>query len=83
MPAFDKGWGANPSSTLAAFWSDSTSAAKCPQAWGVQLWWGSSLPCLWEIKKLGPSGSDSGGLLADLLEGARRRNLSANSLRSL
>ena len=28
----------------------------------------------------GPSGSDSGGLLADLLEGARRRNLSANSL---
>ena len=28
----------------------------------------------------GPLGSDSGGLLADLLEGARRRNLSANSL---
>jgi hypothetical protein len=27
-----------------------------------------------------PSGSDSGGLLADLLEGARRRDLSANSL---
>ncbi|HEY5706733.1 MAG TPA: hypothetical protein VIS96_14295 [Terrimicrobiaceae bacterium] len=27
-----------------------------------------------------PSGSDVGGLLADLLEGARRRNLSANSL---
>ena len=27
-----------------------------------------------------PSGSDSGGLLADLLEGARRRNLSENSL---
>jgi hypothetical protein len=26
------------------------------------------------------AGSDSGGLLADLLEGARRRNLSANSL---
>ena len=28
----------------------------------------------------GPSGSDSGGLLADLLECGRRRNLSANSL---
>ena len=28
----------------------------------------------------GLSGSDSGGLLADLVEGARRRNLSANSL---
>jgi hypothetical protein len=28
----------------------------------------------------GPLGSDSGGLLADLLEGARRRNLSVNSL---
>ena len=28
----------------------------------------------------GPSGSDSGALLADLLEGARHRNLSANSL---
>jgi hypothetical protein len=27
-----------------------------------------------------PSGSDIGGLLADLLEGARRRNLSSNSL---
>jgi integrase len=27
-----------------------------------------------------PSGSDVGGLLADLVEGARRRNLSANSL---
>jgi hypothetical protein len=31
-------------------------------------------------REAGPSGSDSGGLLADLLEGARRRNLSANSL---
>ena len=31
-------------------------------------------------QEAGPSGSDSGGLLADLLEGARRRNLSANSL---
>jgi hypothetical protein len=31
-------------------------------------------------EEAGPSGSDSGGLLADLLEGARRRNLSANSL---
>ena len=30
--------------------------------------------------ELKPSGSDIGGLLADLLEGARRRNLSANSL---
>jgi hypothetical protein len=30
--------------------------------------------------ELKPSGSDVGGLLADLLEGARRRNLSANSL---
>ena len=27
-----------------------------------------------------PKGSDFAGLLADLLEGARRRNLSANSL---
>jgi hypothetical protein len=27
-----------------------------------------------------PSGSDIGGLLADLVEGARQRNLSANSL---
>src|SRR4029077_14922808 len=31
-------------------------------------------------REAGPSGSDSGGLLADLLEGASRRNLSANSL---
>jgi hypothetical protein len=31
-------------------------------------------------QEAGPSGSDSGGLLADLLEGARRRNLSPNSL---
>ena len=31
-------------------------------------------------QEAGPSGSDSGGLLADLLEGARRRNLSTNSL---
>jgi integrase len=31
-------------------------------------------------QEAGPSGSDSGGLFADLLEGARRRNLSANSL---
>jgi len=35
---------------------------------------------LGENEQAGPSGSDSGGLLADLLEGARRRNLSANSL---
>jgi hypothetical protein len=33
-----------------------------------------------ENQEAGPKGSDSGGLLADLLEGARRRNLSANSL---
>jgi integrase len=33
-----------------------------------------------ENYELKPSGSDTGGLLADLLEGARRRNLSANSL---
>jgi integrase len=33
-----------------------------------------------ENEEAGPSGSDSGGLLADLLEGARRRNLSVNSL---
>jgi integrase len=33
-----------------------------------------------ENEEEGPKGSDSGGLLADLLEGARRRNLSANSL---
>ena len=31
-------------------------------------------------REAGPSGSDTGGLLADLLERARRRNLSANSL---
>jgi integrase len=31
-------------------------------------------------QEAGPSGSDSGGLLVDLVEGARRRNLSANSL---
>ena len=31
-------------------------------------------------EEAGPSGSDSGGLLADLLEGARRRNLSGNAL---
>jgi hypothetical protein len=31
-------------------------------------------------EEAGPLGSDSGGLLADLLEGARRRNLSSNSL---
>jgi hypothetical protein len=33
-----------------------------------------------ENREAAPSGSDSGGFLADLLEGARRRNLSANSL---
>jgi site-specific recombinase XerD len=33
-----------------------------------------------ENKEDAPSGSDLGGLLADLLEGARRRNLSENSL---
>jgi site-specific recombinase XerD len=33
-----------------------------------------------ENDELEPSGSDIGGLLADLLDGARRRNLSANSL---
>jgi hypothetical protein len=33
-----------------------------------------------ENEEAGPTGSDSGGLLADLLESARRRNLSANSL---
>jgi integrase len=33
-----------------------------------------------ENQEAGPLGSDSGGLLADLLEGARRRNLSGNSL---
>ena len=37
-------------------------------------------PCLWKIKEGGLSGSDLGGLFADLMEGARRRNLSANSL---
>jgi site-specific recombinase XerD len=35
---------------------------------------------LGENDELKPSGSDVAGLLADLLEGARRRNLSANSL---
>jgi integrase/recombinase XerD len=35
---------------------------------------------LGENREAEPSGSDFGGLLADLLEGARRRNLSANSL---
>ena len=35
---------------------------------------------LGENEESAPSGSDLGGLLADLLEGARRRNLSANSL---
>jgi site-specific recombinase XerD len=35
---------------------------------------------LGENEEAAPSGSDLGGLLADLLEGARRRNLSANSL---
>jgi len=35
---------------------------------------------LGENIEAGPSGSDLGGLLADLFEGARRRNLSANSL---
>jgi hypothetical protein len=35
---------------------------------------------LGENDEAGPSGSDLGGLLADLLEGARRRNLSENSL---
>ena len=35
--------------------------------------------CMGKMKKR-QSGSDLGGLLADLLEGARRRNLSANSL---
>jgi integrase len=35
---------------------------------------------LGENEEAKPSGSDIGGLLADLLEGARRRNLSANSL---
>jgi hypothetical protein len=33
-----------------------------------------------ENEELKPSGSDVGGLLADSLEGARRRNLSTNSL---
>jgi integrase len=33
-----------------------------------------------ENEELKPSGSDLGGLLADLLEGARRRNLAENSL---
>jgi hypothetical protein len=33
-----------------------------------------------ENEEAGPTGSDSGGLRADLLESARRRNLSANSL---
>ena len=37
-------------------------------------------PCLGKMTKSAPSGSDLGGLLADLLEGARRRNLSDNSL---
>jgi hypothetical protein len=32
------------------------------------------------MKKTAPRGSDTQGLLADLLEGPRRRNLSANSL---
>ena len=35
---------------------------------------------LGENEELKPGGSDFGALLADLLEGARRRNLSANSL---
>jgi hypothetical protein len=35
---------------------------------------------LGENAKLKSSGSDVGGLLADLVKGARRRNLSANSL---
>ena len=35
---------------------------------------------LGKIRKIDPLGADSGRLLADLLEGARRRNLSANSL---
>ena len=35
---------------------------------------------LGENNELKPSGSDVGGLIADLLEGARRRNLSVNSL---
>ena len=34
----------------------------------------------WGNDEAAPSGSDLGGFLADLLEGARRRNLSANSL---
>ena len=37
-------------------------------------------PCLWKIKKTAPQGSDIQGLSADLLEAARRRNLSGNSL---
>jgi hypothetical protein len=35
---------------------------------------------LGENEEVKPSGSDVGGLLADLVEGTRRRNLSANSL---
>jgi hypothetical protein len=35
-------------------------------------------PCLWKIKKVGLQGSVQ-GLSADLIEAARRRNLSANS----
>jgi hypothetical protein len=34
----------------------------------------------WENEEAEPKGSDFAWLLADLLEGARRRNLSANSL---
>jgi hypothetical protein len=36
-----------------------------------------------EKDELKPSGSDVGGLLADLLEGARRRNLSAIASRPM
>ena len=52
-------------------------SAQCP-AWAADC--GRIPSVLVGNQEAGPSGSDSGGLLADLLEGARRRNLSANSL---